>query len=197
MADVGSTRKKLTIAVAALLALDVVAAGVLFSPLVGSETARRDQLTQLWRQLQSETREVEPLRGLDKKIPVAKKQIEDFYKTRLTSQESEISMDLGKLAEESGARIGSVKYSEKSEGLQQSERVSEIDPEQIGLKRVKVEAEFAGNYLQLAKLINGLERNKLFFLIDSVELGDAQSGVVKLQIKLETFLKTGVNAGAA
>jgi hypothetical protein len=179
------------------LALDVIAAGVLFSPLVGSETARRDQLNQLWRQLQSETREVEPLRGLDKKIPVAKKQIEDFYKMRLTSQESEISMDLGKLAEESGARIGSVKYSEKSEGLQQSERVSEIDPEQIGLKRVKVEAEFAGNYLQLAKLINGLERNKLFFLIDSVELGDAQSGVVKLQIKLETFLKTGVNAGAA
>jgi hypothetical protein len=194
MAEATPTRKKLRIVVAALVAVDLIAAGLLFSPVVGSEAERREQLNQLWRQLQTETREVEPLRGLDQKIPVAQKQIDDFYKNRLTAQESDISMDLGKLAQESGVRIGSVKYSEKSEG-QLSERVSQIDPELIGLQRVKVEAEFAGNYLQLAKLINGLERNKLFFLIDSVELGDAQSGMVKLQIKLETFLRT--KAGAA
>jgi hypothetical protein len=31
----------------------------------------------------------------------------------------------------------------------------------------------------------------MFFLVDSVGLGGEQSGVVKLQLKLETYLKTG------
>jgi len=41
------------------------------------------------------------------------------------------------------------------------------------------------------RCINALERDQLFFLVDSVGLGGEQGGVVKLQLKLETYLKTG------
>jgi hypothetical protein len=41
------------------------------------------------------------------------------------------------------------------------------------------------------RLLNELERSKVFFLVDSVELGGEQAGLVKLQMKLETYLKTG------
>jgi type IV pilus assembly protein PilO len=178
MPDLRETRQKVKVALAAMAAVNVVAIAVYFSPLVGSEVARRDQLDQHWKELQEKTREVEPLRGLDKKIPIARKQIEEFYAQRLPAQDSAISADLGKVAAQSGVRIGGVKYTMK-------------DPEPLGVRRLEIEADLAGDYLQLVRFINALERDQMFFLVDSVGLGGEQGGVVKLQLKLETYLKTG------
>ena len=177
MPDLRDTRRKVQIALAAMAVVDVLAIAVFFSPLVGSETSRREDLAQHWKELQQKTREVEPLRGLDKKIPVARKQIDDFYAQRLPAQDSAISADLGKVAAQSGVRIGSIKYSMK-------------DAETAGTRRVEIEADLAGDYLQLVRFINTLERDQLFFLVDSVALGGEQAGVVKLQLRLETYLKT-------
>ncbi len=178
MPDLRDTRRKVKIALAAMAAADVIMIAVFFSPLIGSEGSRRQQLDQAWRELQQKTREVEPLRGLDKKIPIARKQIDQFYAQRLPSQDSAISADLGKVAAQSGARIESIKYSMK-------------DPEAVGLRRVEIDADLAGDYLQLVRFVNALERDQLFFLVDSVGLGGQTTGVVKLQLKLETYLKTG------
>jgi type IV pilus assembly protein PilO len=178
MPDLRDTRRKVKIALAAMAAADVIMIAVFFSPLIGSEGSRRQQLDQAWRELQQKTREVEPLRGLDKKIPIARKQIDQFYAQRLPSQDSAISADLGKVAAQSGARIESIKYSMK-------------DPETVGLRRVEIDADLAGDYLQLVRFVNALERDQLFFLVDSVGLGGQTTGVVKLQLKLETYLKTG------
>ena len=49
----------------------------------------------------------------------------------------------------------------------------------------------AGDYLQLVRFVNGLEREQMFFLVDSVGLAGDQAGLVKLQLKLETYLKMG------
>jgi type IV pilus assembly protein PilO len=179
MPDLKDTRRKVKIALGTLAVVDVLAIAVFFSPLVGSEGSRREQLNEAWKQLQQKTREVEPLRGLDKKIPVARKEIADFYTQRLPSQDSGISADLGKVAAETGVRIESVKYGMK-------------DPETLGVRRVEIDADLAGDYLQLVRFINALERDQLFFLVDSVVLGGEQNGVDKLQLKLETYLKTGI-----
>ncbi len=48
----------------------------------------------------------------------------------------------------------------------------------------------SGSYLQEVKFINELERDKMFFLIDGVALGE-QQGNVRLQLKLETYLRSG------
>ena len=132
----------------------------------------------LWRALQVKTREVEPLRGLDKKGVLAHEQIDDFYKTRLPAEDSAIADNLGKLAASSGVKIGGVKY--KIE-----------DPQPVGLRQVTIDADFVGDYLQLVRFLNELERSKVFFLVDSVELGGQQGGTVRLQMKLETYLRTG------
>jgi hypothetical protein len=185
MPDLRDTRRKVKIALATLAVVDVLTIAVFFSPLVGSETSRREQLAQNWRDLQQKTREVEPLRGLDKKIPIAHQQIEEFYAQRLPSQDSAISTALGKVATQTGVSIASIKYSMK-------ERDKDKYLETVGVRRVEIEAELAGDYLQLVRFINGLERDQLFFLVDSVALGGEQHGVVRLQLKLETYLKTGV-----
>jgi type IV pilus assembly protein PilO len=178
MPDLRDTRRKVKIALAALAAADVIMVAVFFSPLIGSQASRRQQLDQAWKELQQKTRDVEPLRGLDKKIPIARKQIDEFYAQRLPAQNSAISADLGKVAAQSGVKIGSIKYSMK-------------DAEVVGVRRMEIDADLAGGYLQLVRFINALERDQMFFLVDSVGLGGEQSGVVKLQLKLETYLKTG------
>jgi len=178
MPDLRQTRQKLKIALATMALIDVAAVAVYFSPLVGSQSSRRAELGQLWLELQLKTREIAPLRGLDKKIPVANQQIEEFYQRRLPQESSEIAENLGKVASENGVRIGSFKYSLK-------------DPEDVGLRRVEIDADLAGDYLQLARFINALERDRMFFLVDGVQLGGAQAGVVRLNMKAETYLRTG------
>ena len=179
MPDLRDARKKVQIAIAALVVVDVVAALVLFSPLVGSEQSRREQLNQLWRELQQKTHEAEPLKNVDQKIAGARQQIDDFYKNRLPEQDSSISEELGKLAGKSGVKIGQIRYKWK-------------DPEPVGLRPVEIEAEFSGDYLQLVRFINSVERDPIFFIINSVELGGEQNGVVRLQLKLETYQKASV-----
>lgn len=178
MPDLRSTRRQLKMAMAAMLCLDVAAVAVLFSPLAGSESSRRTQLHELWMQLQQKTREVEPLRGLDKKIVMAGDQINQFYKERLPDQDSIISGELGKLVTQNGVKIARAKYTFR-------------DPEPVGLRRVEIEASLSGDYLQLVRFINAVERDQVFFIISNVELAGEQAGTVKLQMKLETYLRTG------
>jgi hypothetical protein len=54
-----------------------------------------------------------------------------------------------------------------------------------------IEAELSGDYLPLMRFVNSLERNQLFFLVDSVELGSEQAGGIRVNMRLETYLKTG------
>lgn len=178
MPDLRNTRQRVKIALGVMLLLDVAAAAVLWSPLVGSERSRNGEMRQLWKELQTKTREVEPLRGFDQKIVLARQQIDGFYKDRLPGQDSAISGELGKLAAESGVKIGQVRYKPR-------------DPEPVGLRPIVINAELSGGYLQVVRFINALERDPLLFIIDSVELASAQGGTVRLQMKLETYLKTG------
>jgi type IV pilus assembly protein PilO len=178
MPDLQNTRRKLTIAFVTLGVVDLLAIGVLFSPLAGSPRARSEQLHQLDKELKLRTHQVEPYRGFDAKIAVARKQINTFYQDRLPTRDSAISAALDRVATESGVKSSHVAYTFQ-------------DPDPVGLRPVLIEASLSGNYLQLVRFINSLERDQLFFIVDSVELGGEQGGVVKLQMKLETCLRTG------
>ena len=105
MPDLQSTRRNLKIAVAAMVVADVIAVGVLFSPLVGSAESRQTQLNQMFAEYRKKTRDVEPLRGMPQKIVLAKNQIGDFYKDRFAAKDSELTTKLGKLAAENGIHI--------------------------------------------------------------------------------------------
>jgi type II secretion system (T2SS) protein M len=179
MADLQHSRRNLKIAIALLVAVDVVAAVVLFSPLVGSAKSRRFQMLQLSAELKKKTREVEPLRGMDKKVALAKTQIPQFYHERFAAQDSDIAQELGKLAAESGVKIQQAKY--KQEDAESSG----------GVVPVEIEGTFSGAYLQLVRFINSLERSKLFITVDSVDLAGEAAGPVKLQVKMHSYLRSG------
>jgi Tfp pilus assembly protein PilO len=178
MPDLRPTRKKIKIALSVLVGIDVVAMMVFFSPLVGSTESRRLELNQLWSELQTKTRQVEPLKDLDKKVITANHQISDFYRKRFPAQDSQIATQFGKIAAANGVTISSAKYK------QQDSDVGLLQP-------VEVEADLSGSYVSLAKFINALERDDMLFIISNVTLAGEQKGPIKLQVKVETYLKAG------
>lgn len=175
MPDLRQTRNRLKAVMIALGVVDLAALVVLFTPLGGSQEARQQRLAQLNRDRMA--RAAAPWRGLDKKIPEAKQEIEKFYQERFPAEDSAISAELGKVASETGVRMSSVKY--KTD-----------DAEIAGLQKKEVDADVMGDYVPIAKFINALERDKLFFVVSGVQLGSEQSGAVKLQIKIETYSRT-------
>lgn len=178
MPDLRQTRKNINTALGVLLGVDVLAAAVLFSPLVGSTDSRRQELNQLRSELQTKTHQVEPLKDLDKKVITANRQIAEFYKKRFPTQDSQIPTQFGKLAAANGVAIEQVKY--------------KVDDDEAGrLHPVELEASLSGSYVSLAKFINALERDDMFFIISSITLAGEQKGPIKLQMRLETYLKAG------
>jgi Tfp pilus assembly protein PilO len=180
MADLQSSRRKLKIAIGVMLAADVIAAAVLFSPLVGSADSRRNQINELRAELTKRNHEVAPLRGMDKKIVVAKGEISAFYKDRFAAKDSDLTNELGKLATENGVHILTAHYREE-------------DPESSGIVPIEIQGSFSGDYLQLVRFINTLERSKMFFEVDGVDLAGESSGPVKLGITIHSYLRSGVS----
>jgi type IV pilus assembly protein PilO len=176
MPDLRQTRKKIKTALAVMVCVDLVAAIVLVSPLVGSTDSRRQELNQLWSELQLKTRQVEPLKNLPERVKLASRQISEFYEKRFPEHESQILTEFGKLASTEGVTIAQVKYKAGEVGTG-------------NLQPVEMEADLGGNYVALAKFINALERDQMFFIINSITLGGEQQGPVKLNMKVETYLK--------
>ena len=179
MPDLRKTRKNLTTALAVLAGIDLLAAILYFSPFVGSAESRRQELNRLQADLTLKTRQVAPLKDLPRKVVVANEQISDFYKRRFPSQNSQIYTEVGKIAAANGVRIQQVRYK------------AEDNPPISGLQPTELDADLAGTYTSLAKFINALERDDMFFIINSVTLGNDPQGPVKLSLRLETYLKVG------
>jgi type IV pilus assembly protein PilO len=179
MPDLRQTRKKLKTALAIMAGVDLLAALVYFSPLVGSAESRRMQMNLLQADLTTKTRQVAPLKDLPQKLVLAGHQINDFYQRRFAVQQSQIVTEFDKLASGNGVAIEQVRYKPEETG-------------EGGLQPVEIEADLAGNYTSLAKFINALERDEMFFIINSVTLGGSPQGPVRLNMKLETYLKAGM-----
>jgi len=176
MADLRNAKRNVKIVIGTLLFLDLVAAAVLFSPLVGSAESRRYEKNSLAAELTKKNHEVQPLRGMDKKIEVAKQQIPQFYAERFAARDSDLADELGKIASQNGVKILQAKYK------QEPAETANIVP-------VEIQGDFSGDYLQLVRFINSLERSKLFITVDGVDLAGEGSGAVRLQVTMHSFLR--------
>ena len=177
MASIREVRKTLLPVLIGLVVLDLACVGYLLSPAGRSREARRRDLDALRVQLAAKRQEVLPTRGMDDKLKQASTDIVAFDKERFPAQYSAVSEELGKLAAQSGVQIAAVKYDDKDAPVE-------------GVRKLNIEVALSGSYLQEVKFINALERDKLFFVVDGVALGE-QQGNVRLQLKMETYLRGG------
>ena len=121
----------------------------------------------------------QPLEGLDTKLGAATKKADEFYLERLPVSYSEFLTELGALAKKQGVRLTRVQYAP-----------STVTGESAGqLTQVQMDAGLTGQYRSLVQFINGLERDKTFFVIGGVTLTGQQTGLVNLRIRIATYLR--------
>jgi type IV pilus assembly protein PilO len=124
----------------------------------------------------------QPLEGLDGKLAQATKDSDKFYQQRLPYSVSEVAGELGALTKKQGAKLTRANYA--------------YAPVLAGtageLTEAKIDASFSGDYRSLVLLVNGLERDKMFFVITGMTLTGQQSGTVGLRLRLTTYLRSPV-----
>jgi type IV pilus assembly protein PilO len=125
-----------------------------------------------------------PLEGLDEKLAQATKDADKFYKQRLPFAYSEVAGELGVLKNKQGVKLTRVQYAE----------APVMDGTAGALTEVRMDASLSGDYRPLVLFINGLERDKMFFMIQSLTLTGQQSGTVGLRLKLTTYLRSPIGA---
>lgn len=121
----------------------------------------------------------QPLAGLDEKLSQATMDSNDFYQRRLPSSYSEVVGELGVLAKRDAVKLTRVQYSE----------TPALEGEAGALTEVRMDASLSGDYRPLVQFINGLERDKMFFVISAMALTGQQSGSVGVRLRITTYLR--------
>jgi hypothetical protein len=120
-----------------------------------------------------------PLEGLDGKLVEATADADRFSERRLPFAYSEVAAELGSLAKKQNVKLTRVQYAE----------APVLDGSAGALTEVRMDASLSGDYRQLVLFVNGLERDRMFFLITGVTLTGQQSGTVGLRVRLTTYLR--------
>jgi len=120
-----------------------------------------------------------PLRGLDKKLLVSTADADAFYARRLPYAISEVAAELGALTKRQGVHLTRIQYA-------YAPVLSGAD----ALTEVKMDASVSGDYKPIVQFINTAERDKVFFVINSINLTGQQTGQVNLRMRLTTYLRS-------
>jgi type IV pilus assembly protein PilO len=176
MKDTNVVRQRIVVALVLLALVNLAALTYLILPSRTDMSAQREALNDAQQEAHRLTQTVMPLQHIGAKLKKADADINDFYKNRLASRYSEVVDEIGKVASNSRVTLGGVTYKQTPTTL----------PD---LQSLEMQAEVSGSYADLAKFVNGLERNKIFFIIDSVSLSGQKEGTVRLNLKFETYLR--------
>ncbi|HEX4287198.1 MAG TPA: hypothetical protein VHZ28_19040 [Terracidiphilus sp.] len=117
-----------------------------------------------------------PLRGLDGRVAESRQQMQRFYTKRIPANYSLIASRIGDLEVKSGARLSRVLY---AQGAQSGDLIE-----------ISMDAGISGEYPQIMRFVNGLERDQTFFVIRAMGLTGQQGGLVNLRLRVSTWLRS-------
>jgi len=177
MPKLRAARSRTRAAAVMLLVADIALLVYLLSPLRPRPSVRQAELEQARSELDLKQKQVAPLLGMDEKLQKAQVDLDQFYRQRFAARGSAIAAELGKLAAGSGVQLSGGRYENEDSGVG-------------GLARVKIQVSVESAYPSTVKFINGLERDRMFFLLNSIALEHQQGGTVRLQLKLETYQRS-------
>ncbi len=164
----------------ALLVIDAALAAVVWDYEYGHPESGQKTLERLQdddRKLALDVRRAQKIR---EQLPDARKQCVEFLNSTLlvaSTGYSTIESDLGKITAEAGLPGGAVGFKQKP-----------ADKE--GIVEVEVTAAVEGDYSALVKFINGLERSKNLYLIDSMSLNAGHDRGARLSLVMRTYFRS-------
>ena len=126
-------------------------------------------------QLTAEELQTAPLRGLDKKVDATRAALRTFYDKRIPPSYSSIAGRFAELAVKSGVRLSRVQYTQGASDAY--------------LTEISMDAGISGDYPQIMRFINSLERDPNFFVIRGMTLTGQSGGLVNLRLRVSTWLR--------
>ncbi len=126
-------------------------------------------------QLKAMELQTAPLRGLDKRVEESRAQMQSFFTKRIPTNYSTISARIGELEVASGVRFSRIQYAQGLSG-----------PD---LTEIAIDSTISGDYPQIMRFINSLERDQNFFLIRQMALAGQQGGQVNLRLSFSTWMR--------
>jgi type IV pilus assembly protein PilO len=178
MATIPQQRERLRIAAIAMGAVCVLALLYLIAPITSSSVQKQDERNNKQRELIAAEQQTKPLQQLPQLVARSEADIATFYRDRLAAFPSTVYNSIYELARKNNVTITEVKYDVFDSGVS-------------ALQLLQVDAKVTGPYPNLVRFINSVERNKLFFLIDGLQLSESRgsSGAIQLTVTLETYLR--------
>lgn len=119
-----------------------------------------------------------PLQGLEGKVTGSIAAADAFYAKRLPFAYSQVLTELGLLTRRQSVRLARVQYS-------QLPVLSGAD----ALIEVHMDASVSGDYRPVMLFLNSLERDRMFFVLNGINLTGQQTGQVNLRVRLTTYLR--------
>jgi Tfp pilus assembly protein PilO len=126
-------------------------------------------------QLKALDMQTAPLRGLEKRVDQSRNQMATFYKKRIPANYSSFATRIGDLQVKSGVRLSRLLY---SQGASSGD-----------LTEISLDAGISGDYPQIMRFINGLERDQNFFVVRAMSLTGQQGGTVNLHLRVSTWMR--------
>jgi type IV pilus assembly protein PilO len=164
--------------VAALIVLDLYLMAHLVFVWQGLNSRNADAVDQQRVALIAAEIAAKPLRGLDAKLVDSTTAADQFSQVRLPYAYSQVAAELGALTKRQGVHLTRVQYA-------QNPVLSGSD----ALTEVRMDASVSGDYRPIVQFINTAERDKLFFVINGINLTGQQTGQVNLRLRLTTYLR--------
>lgn len=177
MPNLPELRFKLRIVTAALGLFCLVAVALLIFMYVN--TGRQEsQFSTLRSEVRNNKDAMVPPQTVDDRVKQAREQIAHFYEDRFPDSASSIFEQMGKVANDNHVHLSQANYKTVATDIP-------------GVDQVLIGANLSGDYAQVMKFINALERDKMFFIVDGVNLGDQSGGAVRLNLSVETYMRGG------
>jgi type IV pilus assembly protein PilO len=168
--------------VASLLLADAVMAFYYFNMAASDRPAHQE--------LQAQTTEIRLLqadvaraRAIQQAMPSTKADCERFKQSLPSARTgfSVITSELGELGHKAGLQITSLDF-------------HSADIRARDLTEVAVNASVSGNYKSIMNFVNGLQRSKNYYIVESLTLGQdtgpaGASGIVKVDLHLKSYFK--------
>jgi Type II secretion system (T2SS), protein M subtype b len=168
------------IALGVVLALDIGLAIFLWRASLQRPEETQVQLKRLALQAKELRADVDRGEKIRASLPQAGKDADAFYQHSFlesSSGYSRIEGDLGEIASKSGVRISGYTFKQK-------------EVKDRGVTEVDITTTLDAEYPAVIQFINGLERSKNFYLLDSLHLTSATSGGIRLDLDLHTYFRT-------
>jgi len=177
MATLGVQRSRFRALAFVLAVISVLAFLYLISPFTRSSAEKQQELVEKQKQLRVVEDQTRPLQRLPELVTKARTDLAAFYADRLPAYPSSVYNDVSSLARKNNVTVSQVKY-------------DVFDLPVPSLKVLQAQAQVRGSYPDLVKFINSVERSKMFFVIEGLQLGESrQSAGIQLSLTMVTYLR--------